>query len=58
MPEIHWLHYAENLVAPLCRKRNGSIVPKIHMLLYDNLKSAVLERQGQAIRFHPALLAC
>ena len=27
------------------------------VLLYDNLKSAVLERQGQAIRFHPALLA-
>ena len=25
-------------------------------LLYDNLKSAVLERQGQAIRFNPALL--
>ena len=25
-------------------------------LLYDNLKSAVLERQGQAIRFHPTLL--
>jgi len=30
-------------------------VPKI--LLYDNLKSAVLERQGDAIRFHPTLLA-
>ncbi len=27
------------------------------VLLYDNLKSAVLERQGQAIRFHPTLLA-
>ena len=25
-------------------------------LLYDNLKSVVLERQGDAIRFHPALL--
>lgn len=25
--------------------------------LYDNLKSAVLERQGHAIRFHPTLLA-
>ena len=25
-------------------------------MLYDNLKSAVLERQGQAIRFHPTLL--
>jgi transposase len=27
------------------------------VLLYDNLKSAVLERQGDAIRFSPALLA-
>jgi transposase len=27
-----------------------------HILLYDNLKSAVLERQGDAIRFHPTLL--
>jgi transposase len=26
------------------------------VLLYDNLKSAVLERQGDAIRFHPRLL--
>ena len=25
-------------------------------ILYDNLKSAVLERQGEAIRFHPRLL--
>ena len=27
------------------------------VLLYDNLKSAVLERRGDAIRFHPSLLA-
>ncbi len=26
------------------------------VLLYDNLKSAVLDRQGDAIRFHPTLL--
>ena len=26
------------------------------VVLYDNLKSAVLERQGDAIRFHPTLL--
>jgi len=30
-------------------------IPRV--LLYDNLKSAVLERRGDAIRFHPALLA-
>jgi transposase len=30
-------------------------VPRI--LLYDNLKSVVLERQGDLIRFHPMLLA-
>lgn len=29
-------------------------VPRV--LLYDNLKSAVLERSGQAIRFHPTML--
>ncbi len=28
------------------------------VILYDNLKSAVLERQGQAIRFNPILLEC
>lgn len=27
------------------------------VVLYDNLKSAVLERRGDAIRFHPGLLA-
>ena len=27
------------------------------ILLYDNLKSAVLEREGDAVRFHPTLLA-
>ena len=26
-------------------------------LLYDNLKSAVLEREGDAVRFHPTMLA-
>ena len=30
-------------------------VPRV--LLHDNLKSAVLERRGDAIRFHPTLLA-
>ncbi len=30
-------------------------LPKV--LLFDNLRSAVLERQGDAIRFHPTLLA-
>jgi hypothetical protein len=29
-------------------------VPRV--LLYDNLKSAVLERQGEAIRFNPGLI--
>jgi len=29
-------------------------IPRV--LLYDNLKSAVLERKGDAIRFHPTLL--
>jgi transposase len=33
----------------------GGRLPRV--LLYDNLKSVVLERQGDAIRFHPTLLA-
>ena len=32
-----------------------SAVPRV--ILYDNLKSAVLERAGDAVRFHPTLLA-
>jgi hypothetical protein len=28
----------------------------VRLCLYDNLKSAVLERRGDAIRFHPTLL--
>ena len=33
----------------------GGRVPRV--LLYDNLRSAVLQRQADAIRFHPTLLA-
>src|SRR3970282_2712152 len=33
----------------------GGRVPRV--LLYDNLRSAVLQRQGGGIRFHPTLLA-
>ena len=40
---------------PRRRVRRLGGVPRV--LLYDNLKSAVLERQGDAIRFHPTLLA-
>ena len=29
----------------------------VRVLLYDNLKSVVLERRGEAIRFHPGILA-
>lgn len=29
----------------------------VRVVLYDNLKSVVLERHGDAIRFHPAILA-
>jgi hypothetical protein len=31
MPEFRWRLYAEIFVAPLCRKRNGSHVPKFHI---------------------------
>jgi len=28
MPKTRWRHYAENRVAPICRKLNGSITAK------------------------------
>ena len=33
-----WRLYADNLLAPLCRKRNGSMTPKVHTLyiVYDS----------------------
>jgi len=40
-PEIRWRHYAENLLAPLCRKRDGSMMPKVHNL---NAKLMVARR--------------
>jgi hypothetical protein len=38
----------------VCAFQTWNAVPRV--LLYDNLKSAVLERAGQAIHFHPTLL--
>lgn len=35
--------------------RSFGAAPRV--ILYDNLKSAVLEREGDAVRFHPTLLA-
>lgn len=29
MPKTGWLHYAENALAPLCRKSAGSFMPKV-----------------------------
>ena len=46
MPEIHWLHYAENLVAPLCRKQNGSITPKIHTFPVVLAKQVFTNKDG------------
>ena len=37
-------------------RRFGSSAPLPRVILYDNLKSAVLEREGDAVRFHPTLL--
>ena len=33
----------------------GGAAPRV--ILYDNLKSAVIEREGDAVRFHPTMLA-
>jgi len=55
-----WAHFAlEQTLEPFLREHVYGFewlggVPRD--LLYDNLKSVVLERQGDAIRFHPKLL--
>ena len=36
--------------------RRGMVCQVPRILLYDNLKSAVLERRGDAIRFNPTLI--
>ena len=41
-------------LAPLTEFTAWGAVPRV--VLYDNLKSAVLERRAEAIRFHPTLL--
>ena len=46
----------ENFCAAISAPSAWHGVPRV--LLYDNLKSAVLERYGDAIRFNPALLVC
>lgn len=33
-PETDWRHYAENEVAPICRKSGGAITPETKWLLY------------------------
>jgi len=37
MPKIQWLHYAENRLAPLCRKPSGSITPTDDRLYSSHL---------------------
>lgn len=51
---LSWRSHGEFLVWPCVAAELGG-VPRI--ALYDNLKSAVLERQGTVIRFNPTLLA-
>ncbi len=58
--QIHLQFYLNAQMENFLRGHVGAFkawggLPKV--LLYDNLKSAVLERQGDAIRFHPTLLA-
>jgi len=58
---LRYVHFAVRAAMPSFLRghveafRFFDAVPRV--LLYDNLKSAVLEREGDAIRFHPTLLA-
>jgi hypothetical protein len=42
---LNWLQYAENRLAPMCRKRIGSITPKIGWLLYAENEVAPIWRK-------------
>jgi len=58
--QIHLQFFLDARMASFLRGHEAAFqgwggLPRV--LLYDNLKSAVLERQGDAIRFHPTLLA-
>jgi transposase len=58
---LRYVHFAVRAAMPSFLRghieafRFFGAVPRV--LLYDNLKSAVLEREGDAVRFHPTLLA-
>jgi transposase len=58
---LRFVHFAMRAAMPsfLCGHvesfRFFGAVPR--KILYDNLKSAVLEREGDAVRFHPTMLA-
>lgn len=58
---LRFVHFAMRAAMPSFLRghveafRFFGATPKV--ILYDNLKSAVLEREGDAVRFHPTLLA-
>lgn len=58
---LRFVHFAMRAAMPSFLRghveafRFFGAAPKV--ILYDNLKSAVLEREGDAVRFHPTLLA-
>ena len=58
---LRFVHFAMRAAMPSFLRghvesfRFFGAVPRV--LLYDNLKSAVLEREGDAVRFHPTMLA-
>ena len=45
MPKTDWLLYAENRLAPICRKRSGSFMPKTSRLLYAGSPLAPIWRK-------------
>lgn len=54
-PETDWCHYAENAVAPICRKSGGAITPETKWLLYaGNSQQKLASRSGRSRRSRPA----
>src|SRR6266540_2231059 len=59
--QVDWAHFGEVVVGRAKRRLSCFVMTLFfsgvaRVILYDNLKSAVLERQGSAVHFHPRLI--
>jgi len=54
--QVDWGHFGHLAIGRARRPLMAFVMVLSHARLYDNLKSVVLDRRGDAIRFHPTLL--